>query len=144
MPLVPIPRLPLVPDPLRRIRMPRNLEDVTAVGTEVDPADVGMTRDQVERIWRAAQLFFRSGVHPALQLTLRREGQVVLDRAIGWARLGDEPERVAIDTPFCLYSASKAVTAMVVHLLDQRGELHIHDRVAEYIPEYACEGKEAI
>ena len=144
MPVVPIPRLPLVPDVLRRIRVPRDLDSVTHVGAEADPADGGMTRDQVERIWGAVKLFFRSGVHPAIQLTLRREGVVVLDRAIGYARLGDHPERVSVDTPFCLYSASKAVTAMVIHLLDQRGDLHIHDRVAEYIPEYACGGKEAI
>jgi CubicO group peptidase (beta-lactamase class C family) len=144
MPLVPLPRLPLVPDPLRRIRVPRDLAAITAVGDEADPADAGMTRDQVERIWRAVERFYRSGVHPAIQLTLRREGVVVLDRAIGHARLGDAPEPVSIDTPFCLYSASKAVTAFVVHLLDQRGELHIHDRVAEYIPEYAAKGKEAI
>ena len=144
MPVVPIPRLPFVPDPLRRIRVPRDLDAVTQIGQEADPADAGMTRDQVERIWNSVKLFFRSGVHPAIQLTLRREGVRVIDRAIGYSRLGDRPERVSVDTPFCLYSASKAVTAMVVHLLDQRGELHIHDRVAEYIPEYACEGKEAI
>ena len=144
MPLVPVPRLPLLPDPLRRIRVPRDLDAVTHVGAEADPADGGMTRDQVERIWGSAQRFYRSGVHPAIQLTLRRDGAVVLDRAIGHARLGEHPERVTTATPFVLYSASKAVTAMVVHLLDQQGALHIHDRVAEYIPEYACEGKEAI
>jgi CubicO group peptidase (beta-lactamase class C family) len=144
MPLVPVPRLPMVPDLLRRIRVPRDLAAVTSVGPEDEPEEGGLTRDQVERIWRTVQLFYRSGVHPAIQLTLRREGAVVLNRAIGNARLGDHPELVTTDTPFCLYSASKAVTAMVVHLLDQQGLLHIHDRVAEYIPEYASRGKDAI
>jgi CubicO group peptidase (beta-lactamase class C family) len=144
MPLVPVPRLPMVPDPLRRIRVPRDLEAVTSVGHEDDPADGDLGRDQVERIWKTVQLFYRSGVHPAIQLTLRRHGAVVLNRAIGNARLGDHPELVTTDTPFVLYSASKAITAMVVHLLDQRGRIHIHDRVAEYIPEYAKHGKDAI
>ena len=36
------------------------------------------------------------------------------------------------------------MTATVAHLLDDRGELHIGDRVCEYIPEYAAHGKDAI
>uniref|UniRef100_UPI003BF7E891 serine hydrolase domain-containing protein n=1 Tax=Stenotrophomonas maltophilia TaxID=40324 RepID=UPI003BF7E891 len=45
------------------------------------------------------------------------------------------------ETPFCVYSTSKAVTAMVVHLLAERGALRIDDRVAAHIPEYARHGK---
>ena len=47
-------------------------------------------------------------------------------------------------TPFVIFSASKAMTAVVAHLLDERGLLHVDDRVCEYIPEYAAHGKEAI
>jgi CubicO group peptidase (beta-lactamase class C family) len=47
-------------------------------------------------------------------------------------------------TPFCVYSASKAVTAMVVHVLAEQGELSISDRVADHIPEYARHGKEDV
>lgn len=147
-PLPPLPRLPLLGDPLRRIRMPRDLDAVTHVGAECDPADAGMTRDQVEAMWGSARRLYRSGVHPALQLCVRRDGHVVLDRAIGHARGngprdGEDVPRVPVttDTPFVIFSASKAITAMVVHLLDQRGLLHIGDRVADYIPEYARHGK---
>ena len=73
---------------------------------------------------------------------------MVLDRAIGHARgnapgaNGDEPAvPVSTDTPFCIYSTSKAVTAMVVHMLQDRGALEISDRVADHIPEYARHGK---
>jgi CubicO group peptidase (beta-lactamase class C family) len=62
-------------------------------------------------------------------------------RAIGHARGngprdGREVKRVLAtpETPFMLYSASKAVTAMVAHMLDERRLIHIGDRVAEYIP----------
>lgn len=146
-----LPRLPLVGDPLRRIRIPSDLDAITSVGAEADPADAGMTRDQVEAMWRSARRLYRSGVHPALQLCVRRDGHVVLDRAIGHARgngPGDGRDAVRVpvttDTPFVIFSASKAITAMVVHLLDQRGELHIGDRVADYIPEYARHGKDSI
>jgi CubicO group peptidase (beta-lactamase class C family) len=146
-----LPRLPLVADPLRRIRVPDDLDEVTAIGIEADPADAGMTRDAVEAMWRSVRRLYRSGVHPALQLCVRRNGHVVLDRAIGHAsgngpRDGWNTVRVPVSTttPFVIYSASKAITAMVVHLLDQRGDLHIGDRVADYIPEYARHGKDAI
>lgn len=146
-----VPRLPLVPDPLRRARIPRDLDAVTAVGEEEDPRAAGMTVEGVQRIWTSVQRLYRSGVHPAIALCLRRDGHVVLDRAIGHASgngPGDpesEPKVAATpETPFGIFSASKSMTAMVIHLLDQRGELHIHDRVCEYIPEYARNGKETI
>lgn len=146
-----IPRPPFGPDPLRRISIPDDLDAVTDIGDEVDPTDVGMTRDDVERIWTGVRGFYRSGVHPAIQLTLRRHGAVVLDRAIGHARgngPGDDPSEtpvpVTTDTPFVIYSAAKAVTATLVHLLDERGELHVGDRVVDYLPEYGRHGKQTI
>jgi CubicO group peptidase (beta-lactamase class C family) len=82
---------------------------------------------------------------------VRREGQVVLDRAIGHARGNGPSDRENAErtpatpaTPFVIFSASKAMTAVVAHLLDKRGLLHVGDRVCEYIPEYAANGKEAI
>jgi CubicO group peptidase (beta-lactamase class C family) len=137
-----------VPDPLRRVRIPRNLKAITTFGAE-DPAAGGLDEQQVERIWKSAVDLYRSGVHPAVQLCLRRDGHVVLDRAIGHARGNgpqDSPEVEKVlatpDTPFCVYSASKAITAMVVHLLHERGALSIEDKVADHVPEYACHGKE--
>ena len=48
------------------------------------------------------------------------------------------------ETPFCLFSAAKAVTAMVIHKLDEKGVLHLEDRVSEFIPEFGRHGKERI
>ena len=128
--------------------MPDDLDAATVRAAEADPEAVGMTDEQVERIWNAAVDLYKSGVHPALQLCLRREGEVVLDRAIGHAR-GNGPDddedapKVAVttDTPFCVYSTSKGITAMVIHLLAERGALAITDRIADHIPEYARHGK---
>jgi len=44
-------------------------------------------------------------------------------------------------TPFLIYSGSKAVTAFVVHVLVDHGLLDLEDPVATYIPEYAAGGK---
>jgi CubicO group peptidase (beta-lactamase class C family) len=146
-----IPRPPIGPDPLRRVRVAKDLASITAVGAEADPREVGMTPEQVERIWGAATRLYRSGAHPALQLTIRREGRVVLDRAIGHAR-GNAPgdpkdgEKVPVttETPFVIFSTSKALTATVIHLLDERGALHVGDRVCEYVPEFGANGKRAV
>jgi CubicO group peptidase (beta-lactamase class C family) len=144
-----IPRLPLVPDPLHRIRLPSDLASVTTVDPAEDPAAGGLSERAVERIWSSVRDLYRTGVHPAIQLCLRRNGHVVLNRSIGHARGNgpDDPtdaEKVLVtpDTPYCVYSTSKAITAMVIHLLHERGALSIHDRVTEYLPEYGKHGKE--
>lgn len=143
-----LPRLPGLPDPLRRIRLPDDLDAVTTVGAEEDPAPVGMDRDAIEAIWKAAVDLYRAGVHPAVQVCVRRHGAVVLDRSLGHARGngphdGPEVERVLATpaTPFLIYSGSKAVTAFVVHLVAERGAIDLEDPVAKYIPEYAANGK---
>ncbi len=86
-PIPPIPRLPLVGDPLRRIRVPRDLDAVTARSVEArDAQALGMTAGGIERIWSLVERLYRSGFYPAIALCVRRHGQVVLDRAIGHAR----------------------------------------------------------
>ncbi len=150
-PKLSVPRLPLVPDIMRRARIPADLESVTTRGAEADPTHVGMTADAVERVWDAVVDVYRGGAHPAIQLCIRREGQVVLQRSIGHAAgngpddKADAPKTLAtIDTPFCLCSASKAVTAIVVHLLAERGQLSLDDKVADHIPEFGRNGKAGI
>lgn len=152
-PLIPpLPRPPLgLPDPLRRIRVPADLDSVTDVGVEESPEAGGVSARKVDAIWRSIQDWYRSGVHPAMQICVRRHGAVILNRAIGHTR-GNGPHVKAdaeavpatVDTPFCVYSASKAITAFVVHKLVERGRLGLDDPVADYIPGYEKHGKHEI
>jgi CubicO group peptidase (beta-lactamase class C family) len=146
-----IPRPPIGPDPFRRIDVPEDLSAITTVAEEASPAAGGLDQAGIERIWRAVESLYRGGVHPAIGLCLRRNGEVVIDRAIGWARgvgpdCADDAERVPNTpaTPHVIFSASKAMTACVAHLLDQQGKIHIDDPIAEYIPEYSRHGKGGI
>jgi CubicO group peptidase (beta-lactamase class C family) len=131
--------------------MPKDLDAVTTRAAEEHPAAGGLTQPQVDRIWEAGVHLYRSGVHPALQLCVRRNGSVVLNRAIGHAR-GNGPsdpedgskDRATPETPFCVYSTSKGITALVVHMLHGRGVLDIEDRVVDYIPDYGRHGKDEI
>jgi len=134
-------------------RVPRSLDEVTTVRprTEIEPRHLGVSRSAVDGIWDAVRSLYASGTHPAMALCVRYRGHVVLDRAIGYARGNspndppDAPKTLATpDTPFCLLSGSKPVTAMVIHLLDERNLLRLDDPIAEYIPEFARHGKEAI
>jgi CubicO group peptidase (beta-lactamase class C family) len=151
-PFPPIPRLPLVPDPLRRIRVPSDLDAVTARSDEVAEVEaLGMSAAGIERIWGLVERLYRSGFYPAIALCVRREGEVVLDRAIGHARGNGPSDRkdavltpATPETPFVIFSASKVMTTVVAHLLEERGLLHVGDRVCEYIPEYAVNGKHVI
>jgi len=144
--------MPFLPSLITRAHVPRSVESVTSYGEpEVEPLDVGADSDAVERAWRAVERLYRSGIHPAVQLCVRRRGEVLLDRAIGYARgAGPDDERDAekvratTDTPFNIYSASKAVTAMIVHLLDEQHLVHLDDPVCEYIPEFGIHGKQWI
>jgi len=134
-------------------RVPRDLAAVTTIRTdaEVNPRDVGVSRAGVAAIWQAVERLYQSGIHPAIQLCVRRGGEVLIDRAIGHTS-GNGPDDppdakkvlVTPDTPFNIYSASKAISAMLIHLLDQRGQLHLDDVVCEYIPEFGVHGKEWI
>jgi CubicO group peptidase (beta-lactamase class C family) len=88
-------------------------------------------------------------MHPAIQLCLRRNGRVVLNRAIGhgWGNAPDDPpdsEKVPVttETPFCAYSAAKAITTTVVHMLVERGCFSLDDHVCDYLPGYTSHGKD--
>jgi CubicO group peptidase (beta-lactamase class C family) len=135
---------------IARCRIPEDTESVTSVGDE-DPGASDVPADHVLRVWRRIEALYRAGLHPALQVCIRRQGEVVLHRCIGHAR-GNEPGATSesgkvvatTETPFDIFSASKAITAMLIHKLDDEGVLHLEDRVCEFIPEFARHGKDRI
>jgi CubicO group peptidase (beta-lactamase class C family) len=146
-----------VPAPLRRLvvdgaEVPRDLGSVTTIARreERDPEPVAMTRAGVAAIWQAVEDMYATGMHPGISLVVRRHGRVVLKRAIGHARgngPGDQdgnPVPMTPDTPVCIYSASKAMAAMTVHLLSEHKALSLLDPVSHYVPAFGQNGKRDI
>jgi CubicO group peptidase (beta-lactamase class C family) len=136
---------------LARCRVPHDLASVTCIGEEAPAREARTARGAVDRVWSAIEALYRSGVHPAIQVCIRRHGHVVLHRAIGHAS-GNAPDDppdadkrpVTLDTPFTIFSASKAITGMVIHKLDEQRVLHLEDRVCDYIPEFGRRGKHRV
>ncbi len=126
-------------------------DQISDRAAEVDPRTVGLDRKAIEAIWRATVAAYCTGLYPALSLCVRRRGQVVLDRSIGHVSgnaPADPPDAHKVvarpSTLFNMFSASKMVTAMLVHLCDQRGLLHLDDPIAMYIPGFGEHGKHRI
>jgi len=118
---------------------------------EIDPRGVGLSTQDVEAIWSSVVTFYKSGLHPAIALCIRRRGEIILDRAIGHAR-GNSPQdpegtplvKATPDTLYNFFSGSKSVTAMLIHLLQQEEQLHVDEPVATFIPEFAKRRKHSI
>lgn len=133
-----------------RILVPGRLGDITTIGQECAPEDAGLSRSEVATLWKSIEAQYRSGLHPAISVVLRRRGRVVLNRTIGHAR-GNLPDdagtlkmRATPATPICLFSGSKALTAILVHKLAETGVIQLDHAIAEYLPEFAARGKAGI
>ncbi len=138
---------------LHLIDVPRDLEPIISIDAkaEVDPQEVDMTLADVEAIWDSVLRFYRSGTHPAMSICLRRQGKILLSRSIGHVRGNgphDAPDTEKVlatpDTPYCLYSGSKGVTALLIQMLAEEGLIRLMDPVSFYAPEFAKNGKENI
>lgn len=133
--------------------IPASMASVTTaeIAQEVDPSKVGMTRENVQSIWRAVEGVYGTGTHPALSVCVRRKGEIILHRAIGHAK-GNGPSdpktanKVLMrpETPMCYFSASKAVTALLMHMLNESKLINLHDPISFYAPEFAKAGKKNI
>lgn len=138
---------------MRSIVVPKELSEITTYNPEdeVEPQLGGITLEAKNSIWTDVEDLFKTGISPGLVFTLRRHGHVILNRAIGYSHNGGpgdsyliEKRKITPDTPICQFSASKAVTAMLIHLLSQQNKLRLLDPVCNYIPEFAEHGKEKI
>ena len=131
---------------LNKIPLPRDLDEIISIDSanEVDPVEADLPHSAVDAIWADTLKLYRTGMHPMLSVCIRRNGKIILNRSIGYQRGDAESEDAVIgdlNTPICLFSASKGISAMLVHLLAEQGKVHLLDPVSYYIPEFAANGK---
>ncbi|MGI9292796.1 MAG: serine hydrolase domain-containing protein [Pseudomonadales bacterium] len=128
-----------------------NIASVTTIDGkgEVQPTTVGLSQVAAANIWQAVENLYATGYYPALLFCLRRDGEIVFNRAIGHTT-GNGPHDTEDTrkvlatpaTPSCLFSASKPMSAMVAHKLEEQGKLNMLNPISHYIPEFGTHGKE--
>jgi len=131
-----------------QVRVPADIDSVQRRGAEVAPERVGLDAPRFGAIDDALRRVYRSGAYPAVSMCLRKRGQVVLHRSYGHAR-GNGPRDprgaaktvLELDTPICLFSSSKAITAILVHKLAEEGGVDLDAPVARYVPAFGQHGK---
>ena len=100
----------------------------------------------VSGLQRVEELFrqqIQEGVHPGAALAVYRHGKQVLDLYGGAAdeKIG---KPVTSDTMFVLYSSTKPLAAACLYILWERGKLNWDDKVADYWPGFALNGKSEV
>lgn len=111
------------------------LEDPTAVG--IDPEALAALYEEVER---------GVGRHPgaAAQVAVARRGRVAGFRAFGSARFAGEIRPADRNSLFAVFSVTKAFVSSAVWVLLSEGKLALEDRVADHVPEFGRNGKQAV
>ena len=74
---------------------------------------------------------------------IRIDGEKVVDLWGGY-KAGNKKEEWQEDTISLVFSCTKAATALCAHILIDRGQLNLDDKVAVYWPEFATNGKEDV
>ena len=84
-----------------------------------------------------------SGAECGCQLAIFLHGKPVLSLVSGYTS-ADRNEKVTEQTLFPIYSCGKNVMATMVHRLVEQGIMDYDARIADYWPEFGCNGKEDI
>jgi CubicO group peptidase (beta-lactamase class C family) len=102
----------------------------------MDPARIERFFSVVERKIEEGWLFGGA-------FLLARHGKVAAARALGHS----EPPKGRVaktDDVFCLFSTTKPITATMLLMKVDQGEVKLFDKVADYIPEFAAAGKRGV
>jgi CubicO group peptidase (beta-lactamase class C family) len=124
---------------------PENLDLIS----DIDPNEVRAENPAiVDELWTRMQAFYQTGMHPFVSLAIRHKGDLIFNRSIGYAQMdvGASCGEVIgnINTPVCLFSASKPISSMLVHKLVEQGLVNLLRPISDYLPAFGKNGKENI
>lgn len=115
----------------------------------VEPSSVNVDARQLASVARRFHQQAANGAFPGGQLVVRRNGKLLLNEFAGLARghRSDEAATsisVAAQTPFPCHSCGKPLAAIVIAMLQDRGQLDINAPISEVFPEFGGNGKQEI
>jgi CubicO group peptidase (beta-lactamase class C family) len=99
--------------------------------------DTGGFAAALEALEARARREVDDGILPSCQWALALDGEVIAGATVGNVPAGE-------GTRFVMYSCTKAIVAAAVWQVLAEGSLRLDHRVADLIPEFATNGKEAI
>lgn len=82
-----------------------------------------------------------NGSECGLQLAVYDHGELAFSLVSGFADRA-RTKAVTHETLFPIYSCGKGVMTVAFHMLVEKGLIRYDDRIADYWPEYGCNGKE--
>jgi CubicO group peptidase (beta-lactamase class C family) len=108
------------------------------------PQEIGLNPDKVQALFDRAEREIKEGLLPACQLAIARDGKIGAMHTFGSAVQGSEKKAATSETLFDIMSCTKAITSAAIWILIQEGKVRAQDTVAQYIPEFGSNGKEAV
>jgi CubicO group peptidase (beta-lactamase class C family) len=100
--------------------------------------------DRLQRATDLIERWTRTGRVPAAALCVGRSAGALSPRVFGRRGSGPDDPAIGPDTLFLVASITKPVTATAVLILVERGVLGLDDRVAEFVPAFAQNGKHEV
>jgi CubicO group peptidase (beta-lactamase class C family) len=109
-----------------------------------NPEAIGIDPQRLERAYRILQRWVETDRVPAAALCVGRRGRMVSPRLFGRQRPEAKAPALRDDALFLIASITKPVTATAAMLLVERGQLALHDRVADFVPAFAQHDKQEV
>ena len=110
----------------------------------ITPESLGFDPTRLRQAEALLQRWVERDIVPAAALAVGRNSQMLPPRQFGRQRpeAGSPPLRP--DALFLVASITKPMTATAVMLLVERGQIALNDRVADYLPNFARNGKQEV
>ena len=108
------------------------------------PAEVGVDPRKLEALFARAEREVREGLLPSMQVAVARGGKLAGMRTLGRVTHGGRPAEAGDHTLYVIFSCTKAVTSAAGWILLQEGKLGLSERVADVIPGFGANGKDAV
>lgn len=108
------------------------------------PETLNLNPARLQRAYALLQRWVEADRIPAAAVCVGRNGRIAQPRFFGKQRAEQGSPPLREDALFLIASITKPVTATAVMLLVERGQLSLHDRVAEFVPAFAQNGKQDV
>jgi CubicO group peptidase (beta-lactamase class C family) len=108
-----------------------------------EPRDLGFDPDRLQRVFDLLESWARTGKVPGAAVCIGRRGRMLPPQFFGRQR-PDADTPLRNDALFLTASITKPVTATAVLLLVERGVVGLEDRVADFVPKFADNGKREV